>query len=130
MTKSLEEQFEAWHTRRESVRRVFYLLTIIWISLQILAGLFEGVAGFLQGYTTLFWVPWLASLFWYAWLEAQQEYFLKQVQAEKLSEQDRVLYQRMLSQAKRFFGSRLPEDQLNLVQQWLRESEESGADMP
>ena len=124
MKKTLEERFESWRTRRESVRRVFYLLMILWVALQILASFYEGFAGFLQGYTTLFWVPWLASLFGYAWLEAQQEHFLKQVQLEKLSEQDRAAHQLMLVQAKRFFRSRLPEDQLNIVQKWLRESED------
>ncbi|OGF57359.1 MAG: hypothetical protein A2Z21_02445 [Candidatus Fraserbacteria bacterium RBG_16_55_9] len=124
LTKTLEERFEAWRTRRESVRRVFYLLTILWIVLQILASFVDELAGFLQGYTTLFWMPWLASLFGYAWLEAQQEYFLKQVQLEKLSEQDRIVHQQMLSQARRFLSSRLPEDQLNMIQKWLRDGEE------
>lgn len=124
MKKTLEERFEAWRSRRESVRRVFYLLTIIWIVLQILASFHEGSVGFLQGYTALFWVPWLVSLFWYAWLEAQQEYFLKKVKVEKLSEQDRLMHEWMLAQAKRFFGPRLAETQLNMVQIWLRDSEE------
>ena len=119
----MEERFEAWRSRRESVRRVFYLLTILWIALQVVASFVEGFAGFLQGYTALFWVPWLASLFGHAWLEAQQEYFLKQVKVEKLSEQDRVIHERMLAQAKRFFRSRLEETHLNTVQNWLRESE-------